>query len=91
MADRGARLRVVKWSSQARSPYARVGSSYHRVFRPARWHCALVMPGELRRSRDGLTGFESDPVLFCPDVQQSSPARDPTARRQTVRGKAFQP
>ena len=30
------------------------------------------MPGELRRSRDGLTGFESGPVLFRPEMRHSA-------------------
>ena len=38
-----------------------LGNSYFRVFRHHGWHYALVMPGELRRSRDGLTGFERRP------------------------------
>ena len=39
-----------------------LGDSYFRVFRHHGWHYALVMPGELRRSRDGLTGFERRPL-----------------------------
>ncbi len=49
-----------------------LGDSYFRVFRREGWHYALVMPGELRRSRDGLTGFESGPVLFCPEMRHSA-------------------
>ena len=49
-----------------------LGNSYFRVFRHQGWHYALVMPGELRRSRDGLTGFESGPVLFCPDMRHAA-------------------
>ena len=49
-----------------------LGSSYFRVFRHRGWHYALVMPGELRRSRDGLTGFESGPVLFCPEMRHAA-------------------
>ena len=49
-----------------------LGNSYFRVFRHQGWHYALVMPGELRRSRDGLTGFESGPVLFCPEMRHSA-------------------
>ena len=41
-----------------------LGNSYFRVFRHRGGHYALVMPGELRRSRDGLGGFEPGPVLF---------------------------
>ena len=49
-----------------------LGNSYFRVFRHQGWHYALVMPGELRRSRDGLTGFESGPVLFCPEMRHAA-------------------
>ena len=49
-----------------------LGNSYFRVFRHQGWHYALVMPGELRRSRDGLTGFEPGPVLFCPQMRHSA-------------------
>ena len=49
-----------------------LGNSYFRVFRHEGWHYALVMPGELRRSRDGLTGFESGPVLFRPEMRHSA-------------------
>jgi hypothetical protein len=38
--------------------------AYWRVFRYGGWHFALVMPGVLLRSRDGLTGFERGPALF---------------------------
>ena len=49
-----------------------LGNSYFRAFRHRGWHYALVMPGELRRSRDGLTGFESGPVLFCPEMRHAA-------------------
>ena len=49
-----------------------LGNSYFRVFRHEGWHYALVMPGELRRSRDGLTRFESGPVLFCPEMRHAA-------------------
>ena len=49
-----------------------LGDSYFRVFRHRGWHYALVMPGELRRSRDGLTGFEPGPVLFCPEMRHAA-------------------
>ena len=49
-----------------------LGNSYFRVFRHRGWHYALVMPGELRRSYDGLTGFESGPVLFCPEMRHAA-------------------
>ena len=49
-----------------------LGNSYFRVFRHRGWHYALVMPGEVRRSRDGLTGFESGPVPFCPEMRHAA-------------------
>ena len=49
-----------------------LGNSYFRVFRHRGWHYALVMPGELRRSRDGLTGFESGPELFRPEMRHAA-------------------
>ena len=49
-----------------------LGNSYFRVFRHRGWHYALVMPGELRRSRDGLAGFESGPVLFRPEMRHAA-------------------
>ena len=49
-----------------------LGNSYFRVFRHQGWHYALVMPGELHRSRDGLTGFEPGPVLFCPQMRHAA-------------------
>ena len=52
-----------------------LGNSYFRVFRHEGWHYALVMPGELRRSRDGLTGFASGPVLFCPEMRHAAVRR----------------
>ena len=49
-----------------------LGNSYFRVFLHEGWHYALVMPGELRRSRDGLTGFEPGPVLFRPEMRHAA-------------------
>ena len=49
-----------------------LGNSYFRVFRHRGWHYALVMPGEMRRSRDGLAGFESGPVLFRPQMRHAA-------------------
>ena len=49
-----------------------LGNSYFRVFRDRGWHYALVMPGEIRRSRDGLTGFESGQTLFCPEMRHAA-------------------
>ena len=49
-----------------------LGNSYFRGFRHRAWYYALVMPGELRRSRDGLTGFEPGPVLFRPEMRHAA-------------------
>ena len=49
-----------------------LGNSYFRVFRHQGWHYALVMPGEVRRSRDGLAGFEPGPVLFRPEMRHAA-------------------
>lgn len=49
-----------------------LGGSYFRVFRWQGWHYALVMPGLILRSRDGLTGFEQGPTLFEPAMRHSA-------------------
>jgi len=49
-----------------------LGSSYWRVFQYDGWHYALVMPGEFRRSRDPLSGFESGPTLFTEDMRHAA-------------------
>lgn len=49
-----------------------LGGSYFRVFQHAGWHYALVMPGQLLRSRDGLTDFEAGPKLFQPEMRHSA-------------------
>lgn len=49
-----------------------LGPPYFRVFRwDGLWY-ALVMPGVLYRSRDGLGGFEEGPMLFSPDMRHSA-------------------
>lgn len=47
-----------------------LGPSYFRVFRHAGATYALVMPGILFRSVDGLTGFERGQVLFPGGMQR---------------------
>lgn len=49
-----------------------LGSSYFRVFRYGGYHYALVMPGQILRSTDGLTGFEPGPTLFEPAMRHSA-------------------
>ncbi len=40
-----------------------IGLSYLRIFRHDDWFYAIAMPGQLYRSRDGLSGFEAGPQL----------------------------
>lgn len=49
-----------------------LGRSYFRVFHHAGFTYALAMPGQLYRSRDGLTGFEPGPVLFNPNMRHAA-------------------
>ena len=53
-------------------PPKRLGNSYFRIFRWRDWVYALVMPGEFRRSRDGLHDFEEGPMLFTPQMRHSA-------------------
>ena len=49
-----------------------LGPPYFRVFRhDGAWY-ALVMPGVVYRSDDGLDGFEEGPMLFNPDMRHSA-------------------
>ncbi|MBI1386191.1 MAG: hypothetical protein GC150_14895 [Rhizobiales bacterium] len=47
-----------------------LGPSYFRVFRHGGFHYALVMPGIIFRSADGLGGFERGPDLFDEPLQR---------------------
>lgn len=49
-----------------------LGDSYFRVFRFGGYTYALVMPGRMLRSADGLTNFEEGPLLFEPDMRHSA-------------------
>ncbi|MEX2617471.1 MAG: hypothetical protein WD767_15365 [Alphaproteobacteria bacterium] len=49
-----------------------LGRTYFRVFRHGDYTYALAMPGQLYRSRDGLSGFEAGPVLFNPHMRHSA-------------------
>ena len=51
-----------------------LGGSYFRVFQRDGWHYALVMPGQILRSRDGLSNFERGPKLFQPEMRHSAVA-----------------
>ena len=45
--------------------------SYLCVFAWDGWAYGLAMPGQLYRSRDGLSGFETGPRLFNPDMRHA--------------------
>ena len=49
-----------------------LGKTYFRVFRHDGMHYALAMPGQLYRSRDGFTGFETGPAIFNPDMRHAA-------------------
>lgn len=49
-----------------------LGRSYFRVFQHQDSTYALAMPGQLYRSADGLTGFETGPLLFNPDMRHAA-------------------
>lgn len=49
-----------------------LGRTYFRVFHHGGYTYALAMPGQLYRSRDGLTGYEAGPMLFNPDMRHSA-------------------
>lgn len=46
-----------------------LGLPYLRLFRHQQWYYALAMPGQLYRSRDGLTGFEAGPVITSETIR----------------------
>ena len=48
-----------------------LGRTYLRAFRYGGTSYALAMPGQLYRSRDGLSGFEEGPLLFNPDMRHA--------------------
>ena len=50
----------------------KLGRTYFRVFRRRGTTYALAMPGQLYRSRDGLTAFEPGPLLFNPSMRHSA-------------------
>lgn len=49
-----------------------IGTPYWRVFKHAGWWHALVMPGALLRSRDGLRDFEAGGALLPATVRHSA-------------------
>jgi len=52
-----------------------LGSSYWRVFEWEGYLYTLEMPGRLRRSKNGLSGFEEGPKLFSPQMRHSAVKR----------------
>jgi len=65
-----------------------LGLSYFRVFTHDRRHYALVMPGRLMRSRDGITDFQPGPAAL-PEPRQCRDA-DGTTYCRRVRHMAVQ-
>ena len=49
-----------------------IGRSYMRIFHHAGMTYALTMPGVLSRSADGLSGFETGPTLFNPNMRHAA-------------------
>jgi hypothetical protein len=46
-----------------------LGLAYLRIFKHQDWFYALTMPGQLYRSRDGLSGFELGPKLTAEPIR----------------------
>ncbi len=49
-----------------------LGRTYLRAFRRGGTTYALAMPGQMYRSRDGLSGFEEGPLLFNPNMRHAA-------------------
>ncbi|MCU0500346.1 MAG: hypothetical protein MUC51_01030 [Anaerolineae bacterium] len=49
-----------------------LGAAYWRVFEWESWYYTLEMPGQFRRSRHPLTGFEPGPHLFTRNMRHSA-------------------
>jgi hypothetical protein len=49
-----------------------IGRSYMRIFHHDGMTYALAMPGILSRSTDGLSGFETGPTLFNPNMRHAA-------------------
>jgi hypothetical protein len=52
-----------------------LGSQYWRVFQWEGFYYALEMPGRLRRSKTGVSGFEEGPLLFTPSMRHAAVRR----------------
>jgi hypothetical protein len=71
-AEQRTRVALSKNGLHFRPQAPLLGPSYFRVFRHGGAHYALVMPGVLYRSEDGLDGFERGPDLFSESRQRHS-------------------
>jgi hypothetical protein len=49
-----------------------IGDSYWRAFRWKGYWYTLEMPGQFRRSIDGISNFEEGPILFTPNMRHSA-------------------
>jgi hypothetical protein len=49
-----------------------IGRSYMRIFQHDTMTYALTMPGTLSRSADGLSGFQTGPTLFNPNMRHAA-------------------
>jgi hypothetical protein len=49
-----------------------LGSSYWRMFKWRDYYYVLEMPGKLRRSKSGCSGFEEGPTLFTRDMRHTA-------------------
>lgn len=49
-----------------------LGRSYMRAFDHEDWTYVLAMPGQIYRSKDGLSNFEEGPKLFTRDMRHSA-------------------
>lgn len=49
-----------------------LGRTYFRAFRHGGAIYALAMPGQLYRSEDGYTNFETGPLIFNPDMRHAA-------------------
>ena len=50
----------------------KIGRTYFRVFKHQGMTYGLAMPGQVYRSKDGLTNFETGPMLFNPFMRHSA-------------------
>ena len=47
----------------------KLGRTYLRAFNHGKVTYGIAMPGQVYRSKDGLSGFEEGPMLFNPDMR----------------------